>query len=186
MENKNITLILVIVIVIALVVFVSTKVFNNENSVQESSQESSQESLNENEQEINAVPGYDLDPRIKRSSEIRSSSMNTASGSLGQVGNDHFSLGLRILKDADFDHSSGEEPEFDYEYIDIKISENTEIVDMNDFSYFTIPENINGAIDTLKYLYENYADDYDIYIFAAYPEGEERISSYIEWSVSPK
>ena len=179
MENKNITLILVIVIVIALVVFVSTKVFNNENSVQESLP------LNENEQEINVVPEYNLDPRVERSLEIRSSSMNIASGSLSQVGDDYFSLELKTLKDADFDPSSGEEPEFNYEYIDIKISENTEIVDMNDISYFTVPENINGAIDTLKYLYENYADDYDIYIFATYPESGER-TSYVEWSVEPK
>ena len=180
MKNKNITLILIIVIGIALVVFISMKVFNNENSVQESLP------LNENEQEIDVVPEYNLDPRVERSLEIRSSSTNTASGSLSQVGDDYFSLELKTLKDADFDFSSGEEPEFNYEYIDVKISENTEIVDMNDISYFTMPENINGAIDTLKYLYENYADDYDIYIFAAYPEGEERVSSYIEWSVSPK
>lgn len=180
MENKNITLILIIVIVVALVVFISTKMFNNENSVQEPLP------LNENEQEVDVVSEYNLDPRVERSLEIRSSSMNTASGSLSQVGDDYFSLELKTLKDADFDFSSGEEPEFNYEYIDVKISENTEIVDMNDISYFTMPENINGAIDTLKYLYENYADDYDIYIFAAYPEGEERVSSYIEWSVSPK
>jgi len=180
MKNKNITLILIIVIVVALVVFISTKMFNNENSVQEPLP------LNENEQEVDVVSEYNLDPRVERSLEIRSSSMNTASGSLSQVGDDYFSLELKTLKDADFDFSSGEEPEFNYEYIDVKISENTEIVDMNDISYFTMPENINGAIDTLKYLYENYADDYDIYIFAAYPEGEERVSSYIEWSVSPK
>ena len=180
MKNKNITLILIIVMGIALVVFISTKVFNNENYVQEPLP------LNENEQEVDVVPEHNLDPRVERSLEIRSSSTNTASGSLSQVGDDYFSLELKMLKDPDFDFSSGEEPEFNYEYIDVKISENTEIVDMNDISYFTMPENINGAIDTLKYLYENYADDYDIYIFAAYPEGEERVSSYIEWSVSPK
>ena len=179
MKNKNITLILIIVIVVALVVFISTKMFNNENSVQEPLP------LNENEQEVDVVSEYNLDPRVERSLEIRSSSMNTASGSLSQVGDDYFSLELKTLKDADFDFSSGEEPEFNYEYIDIKISENTEIVDMNDISYFTVPENINGAIDTLKYLYENYADDYDIYIFATYPESGER-TSYVEWSVEPK
>ena len=179
MENKNITLILIIVIGIALVVFISTEVFNNENSVQEFLP------LNENEQEVDVVPEHNLDPRIKRSSEIRSSSMNTVSGFLSRVGDDYFSLELKTLKDADFDFSIGDEPEFNYEYIDVKISKNTEIVDMNDISYFTIPENINGAIDTLKYLYENYADDYDIYIFAAYPEGGER-TSYVEWSVEPK
>ena len=180
MKNKNITLILIIVIGIALVVFISMKVFNNENSVQEPLP------LNENEQEIDVVPEYNLDPRVERSLEIRSSSTNTASGSLSQVGDDYFSLELKMLKDPDFDFSSGEEPEFNYEYIDVKISENTEIVDMNDISYFTIPENINGAIDTLKYLYENYTDDYNIYIFATYPESGERISSYVEWSVEPK
>jgi ABC-type antimicrobial peptide transport system permease subunit len=111
MKNKNITLILIIVMGIALVVFISTKVFNNENSVQETLP------LNENEQEVDVVPEHNLDPRVERSLEIRSSSTNTASGSLSQVGDDYFSLELKMLKDPDFDFSSGEEPEFNYEYI---------------------------------------------------------------------
>jgi len=177
MENKKISLVAIIIICILVVFFVSIKFFNNESPIEKISNQNEQNNLNVEQS---------IDPRVEKSLEMRSSSMNIVNGSLSQVGDDYFTIELATLKDADFDFSSGEEPEFNYEYTKVKISQKTEIVDMNEVPYFTIPKNISGALNTLKHIQDNHINDYNVYIYAAYPEEGGDVASYIEWSALPK
>ena len=53
------------------------------------------------------------------------------------------------------------EPKYTQEYIKVNVTPATEIIDLSDVKYITVPSNITGVIDILNYL-SNYSDEYAV------------------------
>jgi len=179
MENKNTLLIIIVVLVIALVgLFVFLNLTPTEQ--QQAEQNNQQQAEQNNQQEK-------VNPVVKQSLDIRKTT-EMISGQLYEVGDASFVIEQSILEEGQDMSDPEAEPKYTQEYIKVNITPATEIFDLSDIKYITVPSNITGVIDTLNYL-SNYSDEYavNIFIAAGAPVVNGEIeTNYIEWSSWPK
>jgi hypothetical protein len=188
MEKKD-TLIIVAVLV---VVLVGILVFLNSNSTEEQQPEQSNQSQ-EQQSEVYQQPQMteeelnNLEPVVRKSLEVRQTT-EIINGQLHEVGDTYFVIERSVLEENQDISNAEAEPKYTQEYIKVNVTPATEIIDLSDVKYITVPPNITGVIDILNYLYDH-LDNYfiNVSIAAGTPVVNGEIETdYIEWTSWPK
>ncbi|MDK2948840.1 MAG: hypothetical protein PWQ56_5 [Patescibacteria group bacterium] len=163
MENKSILLIIVAILVIA---SVGLFIFLNLSSTE----------TGENKEIIGQ---QDLD---------NTQETEMVDGQLFEVGETYFV----IEKSMPEENQRILDPEVELKYIQERIKVNTnpstQIFNLSDIKYITVPSNITGTIETLKYLY-SYSDEYVINVRIATKTpiiNNETETDYVGWTFWPK
>jgi len=192
MERKNSILIIIALIVIAVAGLLIAFNFFQKEEVETPQVE---------EPEIKT---YEVDPKVQRAVEVRKS-MKNVPGELYEVHDDYLIIGATVYKE---DSPVGE-TWYKVERERIRISEDAEVFSVIEVgqSFFEgmkigdikVPSGLR-PIEKLKYLINNYQNDYFIYVDVFFPKNsigfsstqeeeinyEKEIATYIEWSASSK